>query len=191
MVTIHSSNAFAMSPGSDASRLSQSKRLTGNLQNLDERYSKCNGIDVRELTIMKVQELFASNRLTSLTLTNCYLQRISQMNSVLNAVIQVNPDAMRQAVEADMRRNLYAGKRLGTEQLMLGIPVIIKDNIATNDLMETTVGSLALLGIRPVDDADVVKALRKAGVVILGKANLSEFAQLRKFQTFVFSDEKH
>lgn len=143
------------------------------LKNLDELFAKCNGIDIRELTILEVQSLFATKRLTSFALTNCYLDRIQHMNPVLRAVIQVNPDAIRQAIQADSELDGYAGRG---ERLMLGIPMLLKDNVGTKDFMETTAGTLALLGIKPVKDADIVTALRKAGAVILGKANLSEFA---------------
>lgn len=142
------------------------------LEVIDERYSICNGIDIREITILQIQELFATKKLTSAQLTQCYIERIRQMNKVLKAVIEVNPDALAGALRADLERS-FGKKNLG---MMHGIPVLIKENIATSDMMETTAGSLALVGIRPKDDADFMKTLRKSGAVILGKANLSEFA---------------
>lgn len=149
--------------------------ITGktDLEELDEMYSKCNGIDIRELTIMQFQELFATGQLTSVALTNCYIERIHHMNRVLKTVIEINPDAISLAMKADFERNRVKRGHFG---LMHGIPILLKENIATKDLMETTAGSLALAGIRPERDADVVRTLRKSGAVILGKANLSEFA---------------
>ncbi len=146
------------------------------LELLDEKYSKCGEIDIREITISQIRLLFDANKLTSVELTKCYLERIEKMNPVLKAVNDVNPDALLEAAKADAERKLAVGTiKLG---LLHGIPILLKENIATraDGGMETTSGSLALVGIRPKEDAPVVKALRKAGAVILGKANLSEFA---------------
>lgn len=142
------------------------------LEEIDEKYSLCNGIDIREITITQIQELFAANKLSSVELTKCYIERIEKMNGVLKTVNEINPDALAEAAKADVERKLGKHGR----GPMHGIPVLLKENIATFDRMETTAGSLALVGLRPKRDAAVVKALRKSGAVILGKANLSEFA---------------
>ncbi|CAL8096513.1 unnamed protein product [Orchesella dallaii] len=144
------------------------------LRDTDEKYALCNGIDIREITISQIQVLFNSNKLTSVDLTNCYLQRIYRMNPVLKAVIEINPNAIVEATKADMER-LYKKIR----GPLHGIPVLLKDNIGTADFMDTTAGSAAFIGIRVKKDADVVKYLQKSGAVIIGKANLSEFAYFR------------
>ena len=117
--------------------------------------------------------------LSSTELTEGYLDRIARLNPVLHAVIETNPDALRIARRRDAEwRN---GHRRGP---LHGIPVLIKDNIATDDGMETTAGSLALVGAAVPADAPVVLQLRRAGAVILGKTNLSEWANFRGFAPF-------
>ncbi len=104
-----------------------------------------------------------------------YLGRIAEIDRRIHAVIEVNPDAMRIAIDLDEERR--AGKRRGP---LHGLPILIKDNIDTADRMMTTAGSLALVGApRPKRDAAVVARLRAAGAVILGKTNLSEWANIR------------
>lgn len=151
------------------------KLSQGELKEADEKFSLCNGIDVRELTISQVQELFHTKQLSSVELTNCYLLRIHHMNEALRAVIQVNPNAVNEAYKADRERVMSNGIR----SLLHGIPVLIKDSIATIPDLKTTSGSRALLGLQPKENADVVKALKKAGAIILGKTNLSELSGLR------------
>jgi amidase len=115
--------------------------------------------------------------LTAHGLTAAYLDRIAEIDKVgprLNAIMELNPDALAIADRLDAERK--AGKVRGP---LHGIPVLIKDNIATADRMETTAGSLALLGGKPRSDAYVVTRLREAGAVILGKTNLSEWANFR------------
>jgi amidase len=113
-------------------------------------------------------------------LAAAYLERIAALDRPgrhgpgLRAVIEVNPDALAQAAALDAER-----KARGPRGPLHGIPVLVKDNIATRDRMETTAGSLALLGVKPPRDAFVVERLRAAGAVILGKANLSEWANFR------------
>jgi amidase len=118
--------------------------------------------------------LQASGDLSAVELTEAYLDRIGRLNPVLHAVIETNPAAVEIAARRDAERR--AGRARGP---LHGIPVLIKDNIATNDRMETTAGSLALVGSRVPRDATVVARLRAAGAVILGKANLSEWANFR------------
>ena len=114
-----------------------------------------------------------SGQLSSVQLTLAYLGRISVLDPRVHAVIALNPAAVLEAVASDVRRHL--GARRGQ---LDGIPVLLKDNIDTQDL-PTTVGSRALAGQRPAHDADVVTRLRAAGAVILGKTNLSEWANFR------------
>ena len=116
----------------------------------------------------------ASGVLSSVELTEAYLDRIGRLDPLLHAVIETNPDALEIAARRDAERR--AGRSRGP---LHGIPVLLKDNIATNDGMETTAGSLALVGSRVARDAVVVTRLRAAGAVVLGKTNLSEWANFR------------
>src|SRR5262249_49659349 len=110
-------------------------------------------------------------------LTEKYLARIQEIDRqgpALRSVIEINPDALALATEFDRERKQ---KRLRGP--LHGIPILVKDNIDTDDRMATTAGSLALVGAKPPKDAFVVKRLRDAGAVILGKTNLSEWANIR------------
>ena len=127
-----------------------------------------------EKSIPELQALMASRRLTSRQLTQGYLQRIADLNPLLHAVIETNPQAIAIAARLDAERR--AGHVRGA---LHGIPILVKDNIATDDTMQTTAGSLALVGSRVPHDAPLVARLRAAGAVILGKANLSEWANFR------------
>ena len=130
-----------------------------------------------EVTIDDLQQRMARGELTAGVLTAAYLERIAAVDRggpKLNAVIEINPDALAIAEERDAERR--AGKVRGP---LHGIPILIKDNIATADKMETTAGSLALVGAKPPRDAHIVSRLREAGAVILGKTNLSEWANFR------------
>ena len=129
-----------------------------------------------EATFRELQRLMATGQLSSRELTRGYLERIEELNPLLHAVIETNPDALRIAARLDAER------RSGRVRSRLhGVPILVKDNIATADRMETTAGSLALVGSRVPEDAALVKHLRRAGAVILGKANLSEWANFRGF----------
>jgi amidase len=133
--------------------------------------------ELEELTISELQEGMKSGRFTARSLVKKYLDRIADIDKdgpKLNAVIEVNPDAMMIAEELDRER-----KQKGPRGPLHGIPILIKDNIDTADRMMTTAGSLALVGSRPAQDAYVAKRLREAGAVILGKTNLSEWANFR------------
>ena len=132
-----------------------------------------------EATIPELQALMASGALTSRQLTQTYLDRIAKLNPVLAAVIETNPDALRIAARLDAERQ--AGRIRGP---LHGIPVLVKDNIATDDQMQTTAGSLALVGSQVPSDSVIVQRMRAAGAVILGKANLSEWANFRGFAPF-------
>lgn len=130
-----------------------------------------------EATIDDLQRRMAAGELTARALTDAYLQRIAEIDQAgpkLNSVIEVNPEARAMAERLDAERR--AGRVRGP---LHGIPILLKDNIATADQMETTAGSLALVGQRPPRDATLVARLREAGAVILGKTNLSEWANFR------------
>jgi amidase len=137
----------------------------------DPTKTKVAGIDIDETTIPQLQKLMDKGRLSSRELTRFYLRRIRQLNPTLNAVITVSPTARADARAADRAR------RSGDDRPLLGIPIIVKDNINTTG-MPTTAGSWALAGSTP-DDAFIVKQLKAAGAIIIGKANLSEWANFR------------
>ena len=127
-----------------------------------------------EATIPQLQAGMSSGALTSRELTIAYLKRIASLNPLLHAVIETNPNAVSIATHLDneRRRGVVRGP-------LHGIPVLVKDNIATVDNMQTTAGSLALVNSRVPADAVLVSQLRNAGAVILGKANLGEWANFR------------
>ncbi|MEW6753374.1 MAG: amidase [Candidatus Latescibacterota bacterium] len=132
---------------------------------------------MEELGIADLQGLLASGAQTTRTLTAAYLERIERLDRsgpALRAVIEVNPDALALAKALDAER-----RRQGPRGPLHGIPVLVKDNIDTADRMATTAGSLALEGPPPGRDAFVVEQLRRAGALVLGKTNLSEWANFR------------
>ena len=133
--------------------------------------------ELDELTISELQNGLNSGKFTSRSLVQKYLERIDDIDKDgprLNSVIELNPDAVSIAEALDRER-----KAKGARGPLHGIPILIKDNIDTADRMMTTAGSLALVGSRPAQDAWVAKKLRDAGAVILGKTNLSEWANFR------------
>jgi amidase len=133
--------------------------------------------ELEELTITELQDAMASGRYTSRQLVELYLRRIEQIDRngpELRSVLEVNPGAHEVADRLDAERR--DGKVRGP---LHGIPIVVKDNIDTADRMMTTAGSLALEGSIARQDAFVVERLREAGAVILGKANLSEWANIR------------
>ncbi len=130
-----------------------------------------------EITIAELADGMRSGKYTARSIAEQYLARIAAIDKQgpgLNSVIEVNPDALSIADELDRER-----KEKGERGPMHGIPVLIKDNIDTADRMATTAGSLALVGSKPPADAFAVQQLRRAGAVILGKTNLSEWANIR------------
>jgi amidase len=130
-----------------------------------------------EWTISDLQQKMESGELTARRLAELYLERISEVDKegpYINSVIEINPDALEIADTLDAERK--EGKTRGA---LHGVPILIKDNIDTADRMQTTAGSLALEGHIATKDAFIVKQLRKAGAVILGKTNLSEWANFR------------
>jgi amidase len=132
---------------------------------------------LNEATIDVLQQKMQQGVYTARSITELYLKRIEQIDKAgpgLHAVIEVNPDALAIADQLDKERK--AGTVRGP---MHGIPVLVKDNIDTGDKMMTTAGSLALVGHRAAQDAHIIAQLRKAGAVLLGKTNLSEWANFR------------
>ncbi len=135
------------------------------------------GLNIVEANVADLQAAMRSGKLTSQKLLKLYLARISAIDKAgprINSIIELNPDAMSIAKALDAER-----KTKGPRSPLHGIPVLLKDNIATADKMQTTAGSLALLGAKPPRDAFLVTKLREAGAVILGKTNLSEWANMR------------
>ena len=130
--------------------------------------------DVAEKSVSQIRADLAVGRVTSAELVTLYTARIAALNPKLHAVVSINPDAMGQAKAADAARK--AGKRQGA---LAGIPILIKDNIESADPMPTTAGSLALAGNIGGRDAPLVARMRAAGAIILGKTNLSEWANIR------------
>jgi amidase len=133
--------------------------------------------NVVEASVADLQKAMQSGKLSSQALVKAYLARIKAIDKSgprINSIIELNPDALKIAAALDAER-----KTKGPRGPLHGIPVLLKDNIATADKMQTTAGSLALLDIKPPRDAFLVGRLREAGAVILGKTNLSEWANLR------------
>lgn len=131
------------------------------------------GVDLDTVTIPELQDRMAHGSLTPSALTTAYLRRIKAINPKIHAVLRTDPTALRQAAASDVRH-----RRGSTRGPLDGIPVLLKDNVNTRD-MPTTAGSSALAGSPPDTDASLVTRLRDAGVVILGKTNLSEWANFR------------
>lgn len=133
--------------------------------------------DLEEKTIADLQQMMTSGKRTSRQITQEYLSRIDRLNKngpALHAVIETNPDALSIASALDAER-----KTKGPRGPLHGVPVLLKDNIDTHDRMTTTAGSLALEGSIPLKDSFIAARLREAGAVLLGKTNLSEWANFR------------
>jgi amidase len=133
--------------------------------------------ELDEITIPDLQGGMKSGKFTARSLVEKYLARIEEIDKhgpAVNAIIELNPDALSIADGLDRER-----KAKGARGPLHGIPVLIKDNIDTTDRMMTTAGSLALVGSKPTKDSVVAQKLRAAGAVILGKTNLSEWANIR------------
>ena len=134
-----------------------------------------------EMTVAQLEAAMANGNLTSEKLTKFYIQRIldlDQNGPGVNAVIELNPDALDIAKQMDKLRK--QGTVLGP---MHGIPVLLKDNVDTGDKMQTSAGSFALVGTPALQDSTVARNLRAGGAVILGKTNLSEWANFRSFES--------
>ncbi|HVG64170.1 MAG TPA: amidase [Hyalangium sp.] len=151
-------------------------RCSGNLEKTDPPPT-ASTFELEEISVAELRDGMASGKWTSKQLTEQYLARIEALNTQgpsLRAVLETNPDAIAiaEALDAERRQGTIRGP-------LHGIPILLKDNIATHDKMTTTAGSLALEGSIAPEDSFVVKKLREAGAVILGKANLSEWANFR------------
>ncbi|MCI0446713.1 amidase [bacterium] len=131
-------------------------------------------IKIEEATILQLQDRMKSGEITARALTEAYLNRIDAIDKQINSVIEKNSEALDIAELLDRER-----KQKGARGPLHGIPILIKDNIDTADRMKTTAGSLALLESKPKQDAFVAQKLREAGAVIIGKTNLSEWANIR------------
>ena len=141
----------------------------------DERF--IDEFELNEITIDQLQEKMEKGQLSSKTVTEMYLKRIAEMDkqgAALNAIIELNPDAIKIADQMDIER-----KNGKIRSRMHGIPVLIKDNIDTADKMMTTAGATAMIGNIASKDAFIVQQLRNAGAVLLGKTNLSEWANFK------------
>ena len=151
--------------------------LTGGLASLfkDSAYAGTNFPFV-EASIRQLQTAMAAGQLSAKDLVQGYLSRIQQLNPTLHAVIETNPKAVSIAASLDNERK--AGHVRGP---LHGIPLLVKDNIATLDNMQTTAGSLALYNSHVPADAPIIQRLRAAGAIILGKSNLGEWANFRGF----------
>src|ERR1700691_920742 len=135
--------------------------------------------ELDEITISDLQDGMKSGKFTARSLVEQYSARIEEIDKdkhgpAINSIIELNPDALSMADALDQER-----KAKGPRGPMHGVPVLIKDNIDTADRMMTTAGSLALVGSKPQQDSHVAQKLRRAGAVILGKTNLSEWANIR------------
>ncbi|HWX19866.1 MAG TPA: amidase [Candidatus Binatia bacterium] len=142
-----------------------------------QRVSRIKPFDLEELTISELQHLLENSEYSAVDLTKKYLARIAALDRrgpALRAVIELNPDALALAAASDKERQAK-----GPRGPLHGIPILIKDNIDTHDRMTTTAGSLALEGSLPPRDSFVVTQLRAAGAVLVGKTNLSEWANFR------------
>ena len=129
------------------------------------------------LLVYELQEGMKRGKFTAVSLTEKYLARIRKLDKAgpaINAIIEINPDAIEIARALDRER-----KSKGPRGPLHGIPILVKDNIGTHDRMQTTAGSLAMVGAIPPTDSFVARKLRQAGAVILGKTNLSEWANFR------------
>jgi len=143
--------------------------------------SSAGSFELDEITVGELQEGMTSGRFTAHSITEKYLARIDAIDkhgAAVNSVIEVNPDALEIAKGLDKER-----KQKHLRGPLHGIPILIKDNIDTSDRMMTTAGSLALVGSKPPKDSTVAQKLREAGAVILGKTNLSEWANIRSNQS--------
>lgn len=130
--------------------------------------------ELEEMTVAELQQAMEDGTYTARRITELYMQRIAAVDPLLNSVLEVNPQALQDAAALDEER-----KTSGPRGPLHGIPILLKDNIATDDGTQTTAGSLALLGAFPKDESFVAQQLQAAGAVILGKTNLSEWANFR------------
>src|SRR5262245_49827763 len=155
--------------------LSSAALLSGGITSLLRQSAFAgSGFDFVEKSIMELQDAMASGQLNSRELTHGYIRRIQSLNPLINSVIELNPNAIAIAtqLDAERRRGFVRGP-------LHGIPLLVKDNIATDDQMQTTAGSLAIYNSHVPGDAVIIQQLRAAGAIILGKSNLGEWANFR------------
>jgi amidase len=149
--------------------------LSGGFASLVQRSAlAAAGFDFVEKSLPELQDAMASGQLTSRELTHGYIRRIQSLNPLLHSVIELNPNAIAIASQLDNER-----RRGQVRGPLHGIPLLVKDNIATDDQMQTTAGSLAIYGNHVPGDAVIIQQLRAAGAIILGKSNLGEWANFR------------
>jgi amidase len=132
---------------------------------------------IEEVTIAQLEAQYAAGTLNATSVVNMYETRIGALDQGgprLNSILQVNPDALKIAQQLDAQAPPFTG-------ILHGVPILLKDNIDTHDQMQTAAGSLALVGTPALQDSTVVAHLRAAGAIILGKTNLSEWANFRSF----------
>ncbi len=132
---------------------------------------------IEEVTIALLEAQYAAGTLNAASVVNAYETRISALDQSgprLNSLLQVNPDALTIAQQLDAQSSPFSG-------ILHGIPILLKDNIDTHDQMQTAAGSLALVGTPALKDSTIAAHLRAAGAIILGKTNLSEWANFRSF----------
>jgi amidase len=177
--TIASGAAVALYPALGAARdLSSVSEASGKSASASSAAaSNVASFELDEVTISELQEGMKSGKFTARSLVEKYQARIAEIDKqgpAINTIIELNPDALAIADALDQER-----KSKGDRGPLHGVPVLIKDNIDTADNMMTTAGSLAMVGAKPLKDSFVAKKLRAAGAVILGKTNLSEWANIR------------
>jgi amidase len=145
-------------------------------------YAQASSFDgVEEMSIAGLQAALRERRASAREIAQAYLDRIADMDwdgPNVRSVIETNPEAL--AIADTLDAELSAGRARGP---LHGIPILLKDNIDTADSMETTAGSIAMLGTRPAQDATVARRLREAGAIVIGKANLSEWANFRSLRS--------
>ncbi|KAG7975808.1 hypothetical protein I3843_06G118600 [Carya illinoinensis] len=139
----------------------------------------CSQFTIIEATIDEIHRAFSRKELTSRRLVDLYLDQIARLNPLLHNVLEVNPDVRDLAEEADRQREEAVAGSLGE---LHGIPVLLKDSIATKDKLNNTAGSYALLGSKVPGDAGVVDRLRRAGALILGKVSLAVWYGVRSLK---------
>ena len=145
---------------------------------LGQAFSQCTLPSLYSASIEELNSGLENKCFTSTDLVGAYLSRIEEVNDDLHAVIEINPDALEIAASLDAERGN------GTVRGPLhGIPILVKDNIATFDQMNNTAGSFALLGAKVPRDSGTVAKLRAAGAIILGKTNMSQWAMYRSTNT--------
>jgi len=155
--------------------LSSAALLSGGITSLlRQSASAAGGFDFVEKSILELQAAMAAGQLNSRELTHGYIRRIQSLNPLLRSVIEVNPNAIAIASQLDNER-----RRGQVRGPLHGIPLLVKDNVATDDQMQTTAGSLAIYGNHVPGDAVIIQQLRAAGAIILGKSNLGEWANFR------------